>query len=175
MHTEIANAIPYEIDAKVKRDFANNTFERFCNPFIDHQWLSITVQYTSKMKMRNVPLMLHHYELNDTPPMHMATGFAGFLLYMKVIRKDGNKYFGERNGVEYEIKDDSAEYFYNAWKDNSSPAAVAEAVMKDESLWDTDLTKLPGFLAAVQEQLQDMIANGVLQTIAQLETKKVTA
>jgi tagaturonate reductase len=156
-------------------DFANNTFERFCNPFIDHQWLSITVQYTSKMKMRNVPLLLRHYELNDTPPMHMATGFAGFLLYMKVTRKDGNKYFGERNGVEYEIKDDSAEYFYNAWNNNSTPDAVAEAVMKDETLWETDLTKLPGFLSAVQEQLQDMIANGVLQTIAQLETKKVTA
>jgi tagaturonate reductase len=94
---------------------------------------------------------------------------------MKVTRKDGNKYFGERNGVEYEIKDDSAEYFYNAWNNNATPDAVAEAVMKDEVLWETDLTKLPGFLAAVQEQLQDMIANGVLQTIAQLETKKVTA
>lgn len=174
MHTEIAKAIPFEIDAKVKEDFANNTFERFCNPFIDHQWLSITVQYTSKMKMRNVPLILRHYELNDTPPMHMATGFAGFLLYMKVTRKDGNKYFGERNGVEYEIKDDSAEYFYNAWNNNAGSDAVAEAVMKDQVLWDTDLTQLPGFLATVQEQLQDMMANGVLETISQLQTKKAT-
>ena len=174
MHTEIAKAIPFEIDAKVKEDFANNTFERFCNPFIDHQWLSITVQYTSKMKMRNVPLFLRHYELNDTPPMHMATGFAGFLLYMKATRKDGKKYFGERNGVEYEIKDDSAEYFYNAWNNNSSSDTAAEAVMKDEALWETDLTKLTGFLSAVQELLQDMMANGVLETISQLQTKKAT-
>ena len=40
--------------------------------------------------------------------------------------------------------------------------------------WDTDLTQLPGFLQAVQEQLQDMIMNGVLQTILQLGTKKAT-
>jgi tagaturonate reductase len=175
MHNEIAKAIPFVIDAKVKEDFANNTFERFCNPFIDHQWLSITVQYTSKMKMRNVPLLLRHYELNDTPPMYMATGFAGFLLFMKITRKDGNRYFGERNGVEYEIKDDSAEYFFNAWNKNGNSDAVAEAVMKNEALWETDLTNLPGFVSAVQEQLQDMMANGVLQTIAQLETRKVTA
>ena len=110
MHTEIAKAIPFTIDDQVKEKFANSVFERFCNPFIDHQWLSITVQYTSKMKMRNMPLLQRHYEMNDTPPVHMATGFAGFLLYMKVTRKEGNKYFGERNGVEYEIKDDSAEY-----------------------------------------------------------------
>ncbi len=179
MHTEIAKAIPYEIDASVKEEFANRVFERFCNPFIDHQWLSITVQYTSKMKMRNVPLLLHHYDLNDAPPLHMATGFAGFLLYMKATRKDGKKYFGERKGPdgyrdEYEIKDDSAEYFYNAWNNNSA-GKVVEEVMQNEELWDTDLTKLPGFMQTVKEQLQDMITNGVLQTISQLEAKKVTA
>jgi tagaturonate reductase len=174
MHTEIAKAIPFTIDDQVKEKFANSVFERFCNPFIDHQWLSITVQYTSKMKMRNMPLLQRHYEMNDTPPVHMATGFAGFLLYMKVTRKEGNKYFGERNGVEYEIKDDSAEYFYNNWM-NNTPERVAAEVMANEQLWDIDLTALPGFLATVQEKLQDMISNGVLQTIAALENNKVTA
>lgn len=172
MHQEIANAIPFEIDRKVKSDFANNVFERFCNPFIDHQWLSITVQYTSKMKMRNVPLLKRHFELNDNPPMHMATGFAGFLLFMKATKKDGNKYSGERNGTLYEIKDDTAAYFYNAWKDKPA-SAVAKEVMQDNNLWETDLTTFPGFLAAVQEQLNDMISNGVLNTIAQLEKETV--
>ena len=174
MHQEIANSIPFEIDRKVKVEFAINVFERFCNPFIDHQWISITVQYTSKMKMRNVPLITRHYELNENPPMHMATGFAGFLLFMKATKAENGKYFGERNGKTYEIKDDSAEYFFNAWKDKSA-ADVAKEVMQDEELWGTDLTAFPGFLSAVQEQLQDMMTNGVLNTIAQLETNKVTA
>jgi tagaturonate reductase len=173
MQTEIAKAIPYEIDSKVKEDFANRVFERFCNPFIEHQWQSITVQYTSKMKMRNVPLLLRHYELYNYPPLYMATGFAGFLLYMKSIKKEGNRYFGERNGIPYEIKDDSAEYFYNAWK-NNSPDKLAEEVLHNEELWDTDLSKLPGFLQCVQEQLQEMTDTGVLKTIGLLETKKAT-
>ncbi|HUR65590.1 MAG TPA: tagaturonate reductase, partial [Chitinophagaceae bacterium] len=169
---EIAKAIPYEIDDKVKTDFAGRVFERFCNPFIDHQWQSITVQNTSKMKMRNIPLLVRHYELNNTAPAYMATGFAGFLQYMKVTRKDGNKYYGERNGAEYEIKDDSAAFFQEAWM-NSSPAKLAEQVMQNEELWGTDLTKLTGFLQAVQEQLQEFAIKGVLATIAQLENKKV--
>jgi tagaturonate reductase len=173
MHEEIAPAIPFQIDEKVKKDFANNTFERFCNPFIDHQWQSITVQYTSKMKMRNVPLLQRHYELSSAAPLHMATGFAAFLLYMKVTRKTGGKYFGERNGAGYEIKDDTAEYFYSLWNNNSANNVAAE-VMANEELWGTDLTALPGFLHAVQEQLQDFISNGMLQTIEQLEAKKVT-
>ena len=174
MHNEIAKAIPFEIDAKIKENFANSVFERFCNPFIDHQWLSITVQYTSKMKMRNVPLLLRHYEQINTPPVHMATGFAGFLLYMKAVRKDGSRYYGERNGMEYEIKDDSAEYFYNVWAGNPADKVAGE-VMQNEELWDTDLTKLPGLLNTVQEQLREFAISGVLQTISQIEAKKVTA
>lgn len=173
MHNEIAKAIPYAIDEKVKTDFANRVFERFCNPFIDHQWQSITVQYTSKMKMRNVPLLLRHFELNDTPPVNMATGFAGFLQYMKVTRVSGNKYYGERNGVEYEIKDDSAAYFHDVWNNNKA-SEVAKIVMQNEELWETDLSKLPGFLALVQEQLQEFSIKGVLSTISQTEIKKVT-
>lgn len=173
MHNEIAKAIPFEIEEKVKTEFANNVFERFCNPFIDHQWISITVQYTSKMKMRNIPLLQRHYELNENPPMHMATGFAGYLLFMKATKKEGGKYFGDRNGVAYEIKDDSSDYFYNAWKDKSAND-VAKEVMQDEELWGTDLTSFPGFLSAVREQLNDMMANGVLETIAQLEINKVS-
>ena len=173
MHHEIAPAIPFTIDEKVKTDFANSTFERFGNPFIDHQWQSITVQYTSKMKMRNMPLLQRHYELNSTVPMHMATGFAAYLLYMKVTKKAGNKYYGERNGIEYEIKDDSAEYFYKVWNNSNATEAVSE-IMANEELWEIDLTKLPGLLQAVQEQLQDMINNGVLATVEQLENKKVT-
>ncbi len=93
MQNEIAKAIPYDIDEAVKKDFANRVFERFCNPFIEHQWQSITVQYVSKMKMRNMPLLQRHYELFDTVPVRMATGFAGMLLYMKRGKKGKWKIF----------------------------------------------------------------------------------
>ena len=173
MHTEIAPAIPFEIDKKVKEDFANSVFERFCNPFIDHQWQSITVQYTSKMKMRNIPLLQRYYEITDTVPAHMAAGFAGFLLYMKAIKKDNGKYFGNRNEKLYEIKDDAAEYFFQRWE-NNTPDNVAEIVMQNEELWGTDLTKLPGLLPAVREYLDKFLSNGILKTISKIETKKVT-
>lgn len=174
MHTEIAPAIPFSIGTEVKEEFASRVFERFCNPFIDHQWLSITVQYTSKMAMRNVPLLLRHYELHTSAPMHMATGFAGYLLFMKAVRHADGKYYGERNGQYYEIRDDAAGYFHQAWNAND-PAALAAEVLGNTELWETSLAALPGFLQAVQDQLLAMISNGVLNTIEQLTNKKVTA
>ena len=124
--------------------------------------------------MRNVPLLLRHYELNEQPPAYMATGFAGFLLYMKVTREENGRYFGERNGEEYEIKDDSAPLFYRAWQ-QYTPDELAQYILQQETLWGTDLTRLPGLLSAVQHQLNEIISNDVLQVITQLETQKITA
>jgi tagaturonate reductase len=101
----------------------------------------------------------------------MAAGFAGFLLYMKAIRKEDGKYFGKRGDKFYEIKDDSAEYFFQVWE-NNSPDKVAEIVMQNEELWGTDLTRLPGFLQSIQEYLKEFSSNGVLKTIARIESKK---
>jgi len=164
---QISDAIPYDIDENVKAAFVKNTFERFCNPFINHQWQSITTQYTSKMNMRNVPLLISHYKKFNSVPQYMGTGFAAYLLYMKVVKKDGDKYYGERNGELYEIKDDAADYFYNVWQKNDA-AHVPELVLKNEVFWGTDLTQLPGFLAFVKTQLKNIIANGALQTVAAL-------
>jgi len=171
MHKEITRSIPYTIEQDIKKEFADKVFERFCNPFIDHQWLSITAQYTSKMKMRNIPLLVKYFELSNTPPMHMATGFAGFLYFMKAVRKENGKYFGLRNGKEYEINDDEAEYFYNVWH-KFTPSDLVHEVLSNENLWGTDLAQLPGFETAVQEQLDKIIKRGALVVINELIGKK---
>lgn len=173
MQEEIAPAIPYAIDPAVKSEFAERVFERFCNPFIDHQWQSITVQYTSKMKMRNLPLLLRHYEQHTDPPLHMATGFAAYLLYMKVTRAADGRFYGERAGTEYEIKDEAAAWFQLAWQENE-PAALVSKVLRHEAFWDTDLSQLPGWEETVQEQLTAFLRQGVLATVQQLVNGKVS-
>lgn len=171
MHKEIAPAIPYEMDNMLKADFANSVIDRFCNPHVDHQWISITMQYTSKMKMRNVPLLLHHYKNARSVPKRMAAGFAGYLLFMKAVKTEGGKYFGALNGVMYEIKDDLANVLNEAWQQHSS-IHVADAVLANESLWDADLSALPGFADAVKESLNNFIQNGVMNTIASMDNNQ---
>lgn len=45
--------------------------------------------------------------------------------------------------------------------------------MQNEELWGADLTKLPGLLQTVQEQLNEFGSAGVLETISRIQTKKV--
>ena len=68
--------------------FANSVLERFSNPFIQHKWESIAMNFEEKMKMRNQFLMERYLLLKSKPAEKMALGFAAFALYMK---KEQNK------------------------------------------------------------------------------------
>lgn len=171
MLEEIAPSIPIPIADNLKQAFAETVIDRFLNPFISHHWQSVNVQITSKMKTRNIPLLLHHYVNSKQVPELMATSFAAYLLYMKVERMHGNQYWGIVDGKEYLIKDDCAAILQSYWKLNNA-ASVAEKVLSDINLWGTDLTQLPGWLAAVQQQLENCIQKGVLQVVQLLLTQK---
>lgn len=154
MLKEIAPSIPYRIPAEQSRDFGLQVLDRFRNPHLQHQWISITMQYTSKMKMRNVPVLSQHYKEHDHPPRLFALGFAAYLLFMR--------------GGSYSVNDDKAGYFAEVWGTNmAGTAALADKILSDVSLWDTDLTQLPGFAAAVRENLDTLINKGAQATLAQ--------
>lgn len=152
-------------------DFASKVLDRFRNPFLDHQWLSITVQYTSKMKMRNVPLLVRHYEKTNQVPVHMALGFAAYLLFMNGTDSQQGKYTGRSNGKEYLIQDDHAKYITGKWHDNNSDQLV-ESVLSDEAFWGANLTAFNGFEEAVNLNLHSLIKNGVMATLRRVQLHK---
>ncbi len=160
MRNEIAPAIPYEMEDAVKHSFISKVLDRFRNPHINHRWKSITLNYTSKMKMRCIPLFINYYKKKETVPSLFALGFAAYLYFMKAVNQKGKEYFGEAHGHEYLIEDPSADKFYHAWK-NQNPEAVVNEVLKDISIWGYDLTRLKGFNQAVTNNLKSIIENGM--------------
>jgi tagaturonate reductase len=153
MLNELAPAIPYDVDLIRAREFGNQVLDRFRNPFIRHQLIDITVQYTAKMKMRNIPTLLKHYQTSDQAPVLFAEGFGAFLQFMKPVQEKDGVYFGERNGQPYPIRCDAASYFHEKWSQADSLESLVNTVLRDQELWGTDLTILPGFEAAVLSSL----------------------
>lgn len=174
MQSEIASAIPYKTTAAQTKEFSVNCLDRFSNPFIEHQWLSITVQYSSKMRMRVVPVLLQYYSLHNKVPENIMIGFAAYLYFMKAVKETGGKYYGRFNGNDYLITDDKAFYFYEKWQ-NTQPALIAASVLRDISLWGYDLTGLAEFADAVQEKINDIEENGMAAVLDPLHTQKSIA
>lgn len=170
MLEEIAKAIPYPIPPEEATVFALKVIDRYSNRSIEHQWISITLNYTSKLKMRVVPVLQRYTELYNAVPERITIGFAAWLLFMKATKKEGNKYFGELNGQAYPINDEMAGYFFNHWQ-KLAPDALVKIVLSDASLWEADIDQIPGFTAAVTEKLLQLMEQGA---IAVLQKKKAT-
>ncbi len=145
---ELSLAIPYKVDSKVADRFGRMVLDRFRNPYINHKLLDITVQYTTKMRMRNVPILLQYYREFGRAPELFAMGFAAFLQFMHAEKYVNGVYYGECNGGHYPITCNYAGYFYDAWMNFD-----LKKVLSNTSLWGEDLTKLEGFEEAVAKYL----------------------
>jgi len=152
MLNEIAPAIPYPIGEKVKYEFAMDVLDRFRNPDIYHPWINITLQYSSKIKMRVVPVLVRHYELLQYPPPLIALGFAAFIRFMKSESSGDGTFTGEVNGSTYLITDEQAAYFHATWKAQPKIDLVVN-ILGNTGLWGMDLNLLDGFTAKVSGYL----------------------
>jgi len=159
--------IPYE----EAYEFANKVLDRFRNPFLDHQWLNITLQYSAKMKMRNVSLLLQHYRKFTQVPEGMALGFAAYLLFMKCHRNEKGNFVGDIAGSAYLVQDERAGYFAEKWKDNDVNQVVDD-VLSDKDLWQEDLSLLNEFSDSVKMNLKSLIQNGTMNTLRGLIEKQ---
>ncbi len=87
---EIAAAItgdkisPAEADA-----FGKAVLDRFANPFLEHKWVSIAAQFTLKMNIRCLPLIIATYEKTGQLPLKMLIGFSAYLVQMDLANSDG--------------------------------------------------------------------------------------
>ena len=171
MQNEIAPSIPYEVDLNIARDFGAKVLDRFRNPYINHHWIDITMQLSSKMKMRCIPLLQKHYKKNETPPELMALGFAAYLYFLKPVKEVKGKFYGELNGQEYLIQDDCAEIFMKRWQ-TLMPAELVKEVLRDSAFWGEALNVLPGFETVVAEKLNLLISSGAKKAIEFIQSKK---
>jgi len=168
MNDFIKNIIFYEIIPTIEnnkaelRKYANSILYRFENPFLKHSLLNISLEYTTKMEMRNIETIIRFYEKFNTPPILFCKGFAAYLFFMKAAIIKNEMYFGVRKNEKYHINDTYASYFYTIWQKTSpsNQESIKDLVLevcKNASIWKRDLSLLPGFVSQVSVELYGLI------------------
>ncbi len=145
--------------------FARQVVERFSNPFLRHRLVDITLQSTSKWRLRLLPSMLSYIEKNGELPRHICFGFAAYLVFMRVTSEKDGTYFGERAGKPYPIRDDQAGYFAAMWESVDSQnktyvEVLVSGVCAKEAFWGQNLNKVNGFVEAVTGYVLDILSMG---------------
>ena len=145
--------------------FAAAVQDRFNNPFINHELLSISLNSTSKWRARNMPSFLEYIEKFGKLPQCLTMSFAAYIAFFSsdIQALEENGLVCRRpQGNTYVCSDDrwALEFYYE--HRNDSVEDLVSAVMKNEQMWGMDLTTVEGFYAATVENLKKIRNEGAL-------------
>lgn len=164
---EIVPILP--LDRQDCQAFAAAVQDRFNNPFIRHELLSISLNSTSKWRARNMPSFLEYYQIFGKLPACLSMSFAAYIAFFSqdIQRLDDRGLVCRRPaGDLYTCSDDRwvLEFYYAHRED--SVRELVHAVMTNEQMWGRDLTEIPGFEALTVENLQTIRRDGALAAYA---------
>nr|WP_179474544.1 tagaturonate reductase [Chryseobacterium sp. H1D6B] len=135
------------LDETELKDFAEEVFDRFRNPFIKHHLSSIALYFVSKFKVRILPSILTYVEINNKLPLNLTFSLACLIRFYQ-----GN--FGEKS-LPLNDEETIINKFKEIWK-NEDYDKVAELALSETSFWDTDLTEIHGLKSAVAKALWEI-------------------
>lgn len=150
LHRAMLDEIVPTLDAPGSGGYAHAVLDRFANPYVRHALIDISLQQTMKMRVRVVPAILRYAERNGRAPESLAFGFAAYL-----------RFVWEGRG----LADDQAERVRAHRARHGAEPEAAAAVCADAELWGADLSRVPGFTAAVAGALVRMGRHGVAEAL----------
>ena len=148
--------------------FADSVLERFDNPYVDHEILSIALNSVSKWKSRILPTFRDQYAATKQPPKHLTFSFAALLAFYTSSSMENGMMVGTRDGQPYHIKDDDfvMEFFQ---KNSKIPSAeYVQLAASNTAFWGEDLTQYEGFADMVTKYLEDIRQNGMTAAVTKL-------
>ena len=155
LYEEVIPTLP--LDKEDLLNFAAAVQDRFNNPFVNHELMSISLNSTSKWRARNMPSFLEHIELTGKLPKCLTMSFAAYIAFFSNDIQElteAGLVCRRPKGNCYTCSDDRwALEFY--WEHrNDSIEQLVHAVMTNAQMWGQDLTAIEGFEKATVENLK---------------------
>ncbi|NMA96026.1 MAG: tagaturonate reductase [Clostridiales bacterium] len=155
-----------DLPQEEKEAFATAVLERFANPFIEHQLLSIALNSVSKWQVRVLPSLLEYIELKDKLPQVLTFSLAALLAFYKGSELRDGALIGNRDNSQYNIQDDQniLDFFYKLWQDYEEDEdlhGLCTKALGQDSFWGMDLTTVEGLVQAVVNYLREILDKGM--------------
>jgi len=152
LQTEILPAL--DMPATELQQYAGSVIDRFKNPYIDHYWLTISLNSFAKWKVRLLPSLLRYVEQEGAVPPLLSFSLACLIRF----------YQGSYQGETIALNDEPQvlERLQLAWQ-AADARTIARQVLDWEAHWGQNLSTIPG--------LVDQVANG----LDRLEQEEISA
>ncbi|MEW5799914.1 MAG: tagaturonate reductase [Bacteroidota bacterium] len=170
---EILPTLEYEQQEKVH--FAHAVLERFRNPFIRHELISITLNSVSKYKVRVLPSLISYHQQTSQIAHRLCFGLSALIRFYKPVSRSEKGYVGEYAKKQYPIRDsnETVEFFDSVWKRHRfNYYGIALDVLANQKFWERDLNTIEGLTDSVAFQIASIEENGIQKTIQRLQVQQ---
>lgn len=135
--------------------FANSVVERFENPFIRHELMSIALNATTKFATRLLPTYNHYVAKFNSVPKHILFTFAAMCVFYK----------GKRGAQDIALADspENLAFWQKVWQ-SKDMTEVATKALQNEALWGQNLASKQN-VKDVASYLQDISDNGMRKAL----------
>ena len=156
---EIVPFLP--LDAAECGSYAQSVLERFANPFVQHDLIAISLNSTSKWKVRILPSIKAALAARGALPSGLVFSLAALIRFIR-----GGP--GEA-GRDYPVRDDRSamEAINAAWRRHGSDmAALTREVLAHSAIWGEDLNAIVGLAEHTARDLALIEREGIRQALA---------
>lgn len=143
-------------------DYAEQVYERFQNPFIQHRLHDIAMNSLSKFNTRLMPSILYYLEEKGQLPPHLLIVFAGLIRHYKVTM-DGEHYMGTTlSGNTFLIRDNVQllQFIHDVWasyKQHLNIKLTIFELLSNKVWWGDNLAeKYPNLINQLTNKLTEM-------------------
>ena len=135
--------------------FATSVIERYQNPYIRHELMSIALNSTTKFRTRLLPTLTDYVRIKGKLPLHLVFAFAALCLFHK----------GKRGDEAIALKDDPAllEHWTMMWNEcGTDYKKFAKEALGWKEAWEMDMNTIhPALADTVAGYLKEMEQKGM--------------
>ena len=138
-------------------DFANSVLERYLNPFVKHELMSIALNSISKYRERVLPTVKKYEAEFKKLPTHALFSLASLIEF----------YRGKRGEEDIALKDNPEylSFFKELYSKDLKAEEIVHEVLSNKSLWGEDLTQINEFETTVAKYYKDIHENGMKKAL----------
>ncbi|MFT4568991.1 MAG: tagaturonate reductase, partial [Saprospiraceae bacterium] len=128
------------------------TIDRFRNPYVDHQLLSISLNSITKFRYRLLPSLLDYVNKFNKIPDRISTSLSSLIIF----------YLGKYKGETIPRRDDASiiRYFDNLrqdWEVNQQMESVITSILSRADFWGQDLNEIEELNEILTKKVTDKI------------------
>lgn len=169
MFDEIVPFVP--LPEAERQAYAKTIMERFANPNIIHELISIALNSVSKWQVRVLPTVKDYVAKNGKAPAGLSFSLAALLNFYHGRFNAAGEYEGVRQGNQtYPIRDGAEllKIIDAAWQASDDVKVQVATLLADTRLWGEDLTQVAGLAEQTAASLARIRAVGVKAAMSEL-------